>query len=201
MDDSLALEPQRWFRRARRDGFTLIELMVVVAIIAILAVVAVPQFTKYMRAAKAAEATEMLDLTKKGAAIYYGVPHTEASAGTKLACQFPATVAITPAGMNCCIDQNDSDHDDRCDSAPGKWKNSTWAALHFQLTDQHYFQYQFQSSGILTAARATAGAYGDLDCDGLRSTYELLFRGDPAATEAECDQVVTSGYYRDFETE
>lgn len=201
MNDPHARAQQRQGRFPLPAGFTLIELMVVVAIIAILAVVAVPQFTKYMRAAKAAEATEMLDLVKKGAAMYYAIPQTMVSVGKKLNCQFPATVAITPMGASCCIDENDADKDERCDSGPGKWKNATWSALHFQMKEQHYFQYAFESSGTLIAARCTAGAYGDLDCDGLRSTYELLLRGDPKATEAECDQVVTSGFFRDFETE
>lgn len=183
------------------QGFTLIELMIVVAIIAILAVVAVPQFTKYMRSAKAAEVVQMLDLVKKGAAAYYTISRVDGGSGVKVPCQFPKAVALTPAGASCCIDDNDSDKDERCDSVKSDWDHTTWAALHFSITDQHYFQYSFDSSGQLTDAVFTASGHADLDCDGVRSTYEMVIGGDPEATETECDSVVSSGIFRDNETE
>ncbi len=175
--------------------------MIVVAIIAILAVVAVPQFTKYIRQAKAAEATEMLDLIKKGGAAYYIIPRTHPVTRTKVHCQFPKKAPLTPAGASCCIDSLDADQDDRCDSKPASWDHQSWSALRFSVSDAHYFQYSFDSSGTLASARFTASAHADLDCDGLRSTYQLMVRGDPAATEAECDTVSTAGIFRDYDTE
>ncbi len=187
-------------QRARR-GFTLIELMIVVAMISILAVVAVPQYSKYMRSAKSAEAIMMLDLIKKGAAAYYAVPRVSDGDGTKLPCQFPASVGFTPNGVSCCDLQNDADNDERCDSRPKVWHGATWSALHFRITDQHYFQYEFTSAGSLSTAIFTASAYGDLDCDGQHSTFQMVVRGDPKATYAECDSVTTAGIFRDNETE
>lgn len=184
-----------------RNGFTLIELMIVVAVIAILAVVAVPQYTKYLRSAKAAELVQMLDLVKKGATAYYTIPRVSDGSGTKLPCQFPTNVAITPAGASCCVAQNDQDDDERCDARPQLWRNSTWSALNFRITDQHYFQYRFESSGTLTDAIFTASAFGDLDCDGVHSTFEMVVTGDPKATSSECDAVMTAGLFRDNETE
>ena len=182
-------------------GFTLIELMIVVAIIAILAVVAVPQFTKYMRSAKAAEANEMLDLVKKGSASYYSAPRTAKNTGAKLECQFPATVGTTPVGTSCCDSQVDKDNDERCDSEPGNWNNSAWSALKFAITDQHYFQYSYKSAGVYGAATFTAEANADLDCDGTLSTFQLVGRGDPKSTGAECDMQGSAAIFRDNETE
>ena len=182
-------------------GFTLIELMIVVAIIAILAVVAVPQFTKYMRSAKAAEANEMLDLIKKGSATYYTTPRVQEGTGTKIECQFPGDVTTTPTGSSCCASGNDSDNDGRCDANPGNWNNTSWSALKFAITDQHYFQYRYQSSGFKGTAKFIANSHADLDCDGQLSTFQLVGKGDPAATNSECDMQGTSAIFRDNETE
>ena len=187
------------FRNSK--GFTLIELMIVVAIIAILAVVAVPQFTKYMRSAKAAEANEMLDLLKKGSAVYYSTPRTEKNTGVKVVCQFPKDVATTPTGTSCCIDDNDADKDERCDAKPGSWNDATWSALKFAITDQHYFQYNYTSTGTLSTAKFTANAHADLDCDGQLSTFQLVGKGDAAVNTAECDMQGSSAIFRDNETE
>lgn len=45
---------------ARRSGFTLIELMMVVAVVAVLAAVAVPAYTDYLKRGKVTEATANL---------------------------------------------------------------------------------------------------------------------------------------------
>ena len=183
------------------NGFTLIELMIVVAIIAILAVVAVPQFTKYMKNAKTAEATEMLDLIKKGSASYYSTKAVAKDTGANVYCQYPATHATTPTGVSCCDPQNDADDDERCDAKPQNWNDNTWAALKFAITDAHYFQYSYTSAGTLKTAKYTAQANGDLDCDGTYSTFALYGSGDPAATGSNCDAVGAPAIYKDNETE
>jgi type IV pilus assembly protein PilA len=52
-----------------QQGFTLIELMIVVAIIGILAAVAIPQYKDYTAKSKAASAISSIDAIKKAVAI------------------------------------------------------------------------------------------------------------------------------------
>jgi len=54
-----------------KEGFTLIELMIVVAIIGVLAAVAIPTFTRYVRRAKTSEAYTNIKSLFDGAAAYY----------------------------------------------------------------------------------------------------------------------------------
>ena len=187
---------------SNKKGFTLIELMIVVAILAILAVVAVPAFIKYMRRAKTTEAIDNLDKIYKGAAIYYTSPQVSAT-GQKLDCQFPADQDITPTEGTCCANLGgpDADGDDRCDADPDIWTTDTWSALTFQMNDQHYFVYAFDSEGTLGDAKFTADAHADLDCDGVQSTFQKLGFGDKAATHAECSMQGAAAFYKDNETE
>ncbi len=191
-------------RKVGFKGFTLVELMVVVAILGILAVIAVPAFIKYMRRAKTTEAIDELDKIYKGAAYYYTAPHID-SKGSKLYCQFPADQGVTP-DTTCCGSLGsalDTDKDERCDSNSDMWNSQTWAALTFQMTDQHYFRYSFDwaDGTVMDAAQATANAHADLDCDGTQSTFQRLAFGDPKATYSECSQVGSSAFYVEQETE
>ena len=185
---------------ARSRGFTLLELMVSVAIIAILATVAIPQFTHHMRMARTVEATMMLDVIKKGASAYYASPRSAAD-GSRLPCQFPKSVGITPAAVSCCEADQDKDQDGRCDANPRAYDSPTWNAVNFGLASQHMFLYSFTSSGVLADATATISAFGDQDCDGIISTFHLVLDGDPAATRSGCDSTTNAGLFYDFETE
>ena len=155
--------------RKKMSGFTLIELMIVVAIIGILAAVAIPAFIKYIRKSKTVEATEGLDKVKAGAKQYFQTDHYN-SAGNLYPKQFPSAVGRTPA-TKCC---NDPSTAPKCSPNPDGWTAGTWHALHFQLTDPHYFQWNFVSGGSVKSSTFEAHAYGDLDCDGTSSDYHIL---------------------------
>ena len=191
-------------RNNNAKGFTLIELMIVVAILAILAVVAVPAFIKYMRRAKTTEAIDEIDKIVKGASFYYTKPYIDAT-GQKQPCQFPAAQAETPVQATCCSSNSlggpDGNQDDRCDSDPQLWTTRTWSALTFQMNDEHYYTYQFESAGTLVAAQFTASAFGDLDCDGTESTFQRIGWGDPEANFAECAMYGSPAFFVDQETE
>jgi type IV pilus assembly protein PilA len=158
-------------RNKKSGGFTLIELMIVVAIIGILAAVAIPAFIKYLRKSKTVEATEGLDKLKAGAKSYFQADHYDTANGNLLAKQFPADVSATPSVGSCCLAGKQ-----KCNPEDGDWNDPSWRALAFQMSDPHYFSWEFSgSTGTTgTASVFTANAYGDLDCDTEYSTYRLL---------------------------
>ena len=75
----------------KQQGFTLIELMIVVAIIGILAAVAIPSYRDYTARAQMSEALSLLSGFKTGLAEYH---QSEGSFNTSLkATQFGATIS------------------------------------------------------------------------------------------------------------
>jgi type IV pilus assembly protein PilA len=150
-------------------GFTLIELMVVVAIIGVLSAIAVPAFLRNARKAKTSEA--LVNIRKLyGASRSYIIEEHFTQAGVILPPQFPETELATPTGT-CCAGVNG-----KCVPAATTWTDPTWTALQFSLDDPHYFRYEYESTGAVSAgttSRFTVRALGDLNCDGTMSTFEM----------------------------
>ncbi len=83
------------------------------------------------RKAKSDEAIDALDRLCKSSAVYFTVARTVGASGEALPCQFPSTVAVTPAigPKACCSPPNDKDGDRRCDVRESDWQNASWRAL------------------------------------------------------------------------
>jgi hypothetical protein len=64
----------------------------------------------------------------------------------------------------------------------GTWDHPTWRRLDFAETDPHGFSFEFISELGRERSTFIARAHGDLDGDGVTSTFEIT--GESTATEA-----------------
>lgn len=142
------------------------------AIAGVVAALAVPAFEQYQDKTQATEADLNLRLMAERAWDFYRREHAD-QAGTVMPLQFPGT-GVTAIGP-------DDWHEKVCPSggAPttylpdsDSFAHPVFQALGFRLNEPFRFQYQFVAEGTGNEARFTARAVGDLDCDGLYSTYE-----------------------------
>ncbi len=155
-------------------------------VIGVLAAVAIPAFLKYIKKSKISEVTYNLDRMKRSAALYFCTERVD-EAGNLLPAQFPPTAELTPKA-GCCFSFGgpDADRDDACDPDAARFAGEGWQALSFQIDEKHWFSYEFRSNGATgNDAEFTAAAYGDLDCDGIRSTFELTGKG--VVSDGNCD--------------
>lgn len=197
--------------------------MIVVAILGILAAIAVPALTKYIRRSKTSEARINLAKMFDGAASYFQSEHAErgdvevlSSGGliTDVAphrCPYrsgepsgPTAAGTTPSlAVDC-----GSGPGGRC--VPGTsggggyyamsdWgDNEVWSGLGFQMEQGHFFHYNFAATNAASgfgACRFTSQAFGDLDDDGLFSTFERTGAADELGVNA------AAGLYFDREVE
>lgn len=171
-----------------------------IGVSSILAVVAIPAFIKYMRRAKTAEAIDELDKLYKAVAMYVSTPRVD-SQGNLIPCDKSIPEApLTPA-TTCCqsLGGPDKDGDDRCDPDPGGWQNEAWTALHFEITEPHYFVYSVAPSDYDGAPGFVITAHGDLDCDGIQSTFQRF--GKITVEDGECSVNSAAALYTENETE
>lgn len=156
----------------RNQGFSLIELMIVVAIIGILAAIAVPSLQKSVRRSRTSEALMGLRKIFDGSVTYLDREHTNA-VGDVVPPQFPQNAGPTPG---------DPPPGRKADPQPGDWDEATWEALDFAVTDPYYYTYAYRAGGSRQTAQFTAVSLGDLDGD---QSYSTFFRGGRVETGRE----------------
>ena len=156
--------------KKKKEGFTLIELMIVVAIIGVLIALALPAFRNYFYRTKTAEVGPNLRNMYTGAVAYYN-GEAATNRGT----------AVTDARTHCVIRGQGligTETDQKQDISTAVAASDSFRAMNFSLADPVYYSYGFTSTPGCTGAPSAEvyafQAQGDLDNDGSPALYELL---------------------------
>jgi hypothetical protein len=141
--------------------FTPIEAAVAFAIGGSVLAVAVPDFVRGLHASRLAEPVDGLKRIA-ASAVALGSSGPPGSA-------FPPSVPLTPAEVPRGV---------RAEDPPGAWQHPTWKALGFEFDHPHAFSFAFDSTSGEGRSQFRATAHGDLDGDGVTSTFELRGEAD-----------------------
>ena len=167
-------------RKRLKEGFTLVELMIVVAIVGVLAVLAVYGVRKYIANAKTAEAKNSLGQIGKDSVTAFEGERMSATVLAEAAqtavirsmCQNGTQVSVPGTLTN--IDGK------KYQSTKADWSNTAdvtantgWPCLKFEMTAPQYYQYSYGASGTSTGT-FSATVTGNLNGDTVYSTFTML---------------------------
>lgn len=192
------------FRQKKAQGFTLVELMIVVAIIGILAAIAIPAFIKFIKRSKASEANGVVKKMQDGGKAYFesdqagsqGITGANAAepwhSGLEAGFPVPFDDKVFPGGDE--FGGGLATHENAPTQGEKKRPDSNWAGtdnstemaaankLNLEVVEPTYFGYGYRATGDGDDARMTAW--------GCHS-----FEGNTAAV-ASCDTATNAHAYR-----
>jgi len=160
-----------------RRAFTVIELMNFLGLAAVLSAVAMYGLSRYVRHAKTVEAVSSVTRLASNAAEFYDLsdgtqPAAASPAAVHAMRHFPTSSASPVPGEELSV------RGCRYQSNLADWSVSPWRELHFTMVQPQSYRYVFASEGAGATAKATVTAQGDLDGDGVRSSYALEITPD-----------------------
>jgi hypothetical protein len=144
--------------------WTIMEVAATIAIAGSVLVVAVPAFVRNLSFSKLSEPIDGLDDMVRSAISY--------AEGRPQDISFPPSAPLTPKQVPRGV---------AADDPPDAWQHLTWRALKFGFDRPHNFAFSFTSAlepggGVM---RFVARAHGDLDGDGVVSTFEVRGERSP----------------------
>lgn len=118
--------------------------------------VTVPVFIRNLNASRMTEALDGLErISARASALADAAPQLSA---------YPASCPLTPASVPRATLVTDP---------PSTWNQPTWRLLGFSIETPHAYSFQFDSQNGTAISRFTAQAHGDLDGDGVVSTFRI----------------------------
>jgi hypothetical protein len=131
-----------------------VEAALVFALAGAVLAVTVPVFIRNLNASRMTEALDGLEhISMRASTLADAVPQQNA---------YPASCALTPATVPRATLVTDP---------PNTWNHPTWRLLGFSIETPHAYSFQFDSQNGPAVSRFTVEAHGDLDGDGVVSTF------------------------------
>jgi hypothetical protein len=135
-------------------AITPVEAALAFAIGGSLLAVTVPAFLRNLHASRMSEALQGLEKISARALVL--------SDAAPLSAAFPSSSPLTPAAVPRAALVVDPPH---------TWDHPTWRLLDFGFDTPHAYSFQFDSQNAADASRFVTVAHGDLDGDGVVSTF------------------------------